>query len=102
MPIGPEDLSGGERKLFDRVLLLLVGYDGRAMVDKERVVGIEEAAPITSRRGRGEPPNDSLGAVEQQQTVVTPIGDQQLTAEIRGARPGRAGGPKGGVGGHHL
>ena len=68
------------------------------MTNKEGIIREIETAGRSGRTVRGVPPYDLPFVIDQQETVVTPVGDQQLVAIERRTRSGHAGGTKGSVG----
>ena len=53
MPVRPRHLSRGEGELDDRLVLLLVGDDGRPVTHEERVVGEVEPTSVPGMGRRG-------------------------------------------------
>src|ERR1039458_10169971 len=77
MAVLPEDLSGGEADLDDRVVLLLVGDDPFAPIEKERIVGKVEAAGRRRHGCRGVLPMKPTSRVHHQEPVIAPVGDEE-------------------------
>ena len=85
MTVRPQRIASGIGNLDDRVIAFLVRDDRLAAVSEERVVRKIEAG---RRRGRvrvGKSPVDRAFRIDQQQSVVTPVGDEQLAGEGFGA-----------------
>ena len=79
-PVVPHDLPAGKGDELDRVLHLLARDDGP-------VVGAEEGVVVVVEGERGRDatprvaPDDALPAVDQQEAVVAPVGDQKKARE---------------------
>ena len=100
--VRPDDLPRRVGDLDDRLVLLLVGDDRRAVVGEERVVGKVEAQLVPRGGRRRVPPHHVHRGVKQQQPVVAAVGDEQLVPEIRRPRAWRARGSEGPVRADHL
>src|SRR5215469_6805747 len=86
MAVLKEDAPGGVADLDDRVVVLLVGDDRGSVAGEEGVVG--EVEP-DSRRGpaaRRVGPDRLARVVEDDEAVVSAVGDQQPVAVVGGAR----------------
>ena len=86
--VAPQELPARVRDLDDGLVLLLVGDDGRAVVDEEGVVGEVEAARTRRwRHGRRVRvgPDDRAGVVEHQQAVVAPVRDRAASRRSTGS-----------------
>src|SRR5580658_11340788 len=102
MPVLPEEPPGRIGDLDDRLVLLLVGDDRRAVSDEEGVVGEVEAAARRRLALRWVGPDDPVRIVEEEEPVIPSVRDEELVAE-KGRTGTRAPGPsEGSVGLEHL
>src|ERR1039457_113567 len=83
MAVLPEEPSGWEADLDDRVVLLLVGDDPGALIEKKRIVGKVEAARRRRHCCRGVLPLKGTGRVHHQEPVLAPVGAEE-TALVGG------------------